>query len=62
LPKHIALAYAGLGEQNEMFGWLENADEARDISLMFIKVERRWDECRADARFADLLPWAGCTQ
>jgi hypothetical protein len=56
------MAYAGLGDQNEMFGWLEMHMKLGIFSLTFIKVERRWDECRADARFADLLPWVGCTQ
>jgi TolB-like protein/Flp pilus assembly protein TadD len=58
-PKHIALVYAGLRQEDEMFSWLEKAYEDRDISLAFIKVEPRWDEYRAEPRFADLLRRVG---
>jgi DNA-binding winged helix-turn-helix (wHTH) protein/TolB-like protein/Flp pilus assembly protein TadD len=61
-PKHIALIYAGLGEKNEMFDWLERAYEDRDISLTFMKVEPRWDLYRADPRFLDLLRRVGLSQ
>jgi tetratricopeptide (TPR) repeat protein len=58
-PKHIALVYAGLGQKDEMFAWLERAYEDRDISLTFIKVEPRWNEYRADPRFNDLYRRVG---
>jgi TolB-like protein/DNA-binding winged helix-turn-helix (wHTH) protein/tetratricopeptide (TPR) repeat protein len=61
-PKHIALVYAGLREKDEMLDWLEKAYRDRDISLTFIKVEPRWDEYRAEPRFADLLRRVGFTQ
>lgn len=61
-PKHIALVYAGLGERDEMFTWLEKAYEDRDISLTFIKVEPRWDEYRGEPRFGDLLRRVGFTR
>ena len=61
-PKHIALVYAGLRKEDEMFKWLEKAYEDRDISLAFITVEPRWDEYRAEPRFADLLRRVGFTQ
>jgi DNA-binding winged helix-turn-helix (wHTH) protein/TolB-like protein/tetratricopeptide (TPR) repeat protein len=60
-PKHIALIYAGLGDKNGMFEWLEKAYEDRDISLTFIKVEPRWDPFRADARFVNLIHRVGFT-
>lgn len=58
-PKHLALVYAGLGERDEMFRWLEKGYEDRDISLTFIKVEPRWDPYRDDPRFVDLLHRVG---
>ena len=61
-PKHIALVYAGLRLNDEMFAWLEKAYEDRDISLAFIKVEPRWDEYRSDPRFMDLMHRVGFTQ
>jgi len=61
-PKQIALIYAGLGQKNEMFEWLEKAYENRDISLSFIKVDQSWNEYRADPRFADLMRRIGFAQ
>ena len=61
-PKHIALVYAGLREKDQMFSWLEKAYSDRDISLTFIKVEPRWDEYRAEPRFADLFRRVGFAQ
>jgi len=61
-PKHVALVYAGMGQKDEMFVWLEKAYEDRDISLAFIKVEPRWNEYRADPRFNDLYHRIGFKQ
>lgn len=61
-PKHVALVYAGMGQKDEMFVWLEKAYEDRDISLTFIKVEPRWNEYRADPRFNDLYHRIGFTE
>jgi DNA-binding winged helix-turn-helix (wHTH) protein/TolB-like protein/Tfp pilus assembly protein PilF len=58
-PKGIALIYAGLGEQDSMYDWLEKAYEGRDVGLAFIKVEPRWDPYRSDPRFADLMRRVG---
>jgi len=58
-PKHLALVYAGLGEKDEMFTWLEKGYEDRDISMTFLKVEPRWDPYRDDPRFVDLLHRVG---
>jgi hypothetical protein len=47
--------YAGLGESDQAFEWLERAYQARDPKLPFLKVHPRWDSLRADPRFDDLL-------
>ena len=60
--KHVALVYAGMGQKDEMFVWLEKAYEDRDISLTFIKVEPRWNEYRDDPRFNDLYHRIGFTE
>jgi tetratricopeptide (TPR) repeat protein len=56
VPAHeIALIYAGLGEKDEAFTWLENAYEERSFNMMKLKVEPRWRGLRTDPRFVDLL-------
>lgn len=54
-PYWIAMTYAGLGEKDEAFKWLEKEYEDQDWLLCFIKVDPRWDSLRSDPRFVDLL-------
>ncbi|HUG99128.1 MAG TPA: winged helix-turn-helix domain-containing protein [Gammaproteobacteria bacterium] len=54
-PYVIALVHAGLDEHEEALEWLERAYVARDIHLVFLTVDPRWDGLRDDPRFADLL-------
>jgi tetratricopeptide (TPR) repeat protein len=51
----IALIYAGLGEKDQAFAWLEKAHDAHDFEMAWLKVEPRWDSLRPDPRFTDLL-------
>jgi serine/threonine-protein kinase len=55
----IALIYAGLGEKDQAFLWLEKAYEERAFRLSSLKVEPRWDSLRPDPRFADLMRRVG---
>jgi len=48
-----ARIYAGLGEKDKAFEWLEKGYDDRSIGT--IKVEPTWDPLRSDPRFADLL-------
>jgi adenylate cyclase len=51
-----AQIYAGLGEKDKAFEWLEKAFQQRSIgSAENIKVDVIWDPLRSDPRFADLL-------
>ena len=54
-PYVIALAYAGLGETDQVFRWLDAAYVARDRAMNFLNVEWRFDSVRPDRRFQDLL-------
>ncbi len=54
-PYAIAMAYAGLGEADAALEWLERAYRARDIHLVFLPVDPRWDALRGDARFGALI-------
>jgi TolB-like protein/Tfp pilus assembly protein PilF len=58
-PFTIALVHAGLGEREAVFEWLERAYEARDVHLIFLPVDPRWDAYRADPRFGALLARCG---
>jgi serine/threonine protein kinase/tetratricopeptide (TPR) repeat protein len=48
-----AIIYAGLGEKDKAFEWLEKGYEERSIGA--IKVNPVYDPLRSDPRFADLL-------
>jgi DNA-binding winged helix-turn-helix (wHTH) protein/TolB-like protein/tetratricopeptide (TPR) repeat protein len=61
-PYAIALVYAGLGEQEAVFAWLEKAYAARDIHLIFLPVDSKWDRYRSDHRFKALLSRCGFVQ
>jgi Flp pilus assembly protein TadD len=54
-PYALALAYAGLGERDATFEWLERAYTARDVHLVFLTIDPKWDSYRADPRFGRLL-------
>ena len=55
----IALVYAGLGEKDKAFEWLEKAYLARDKGLTFLKADPCLDPLRSDPRFRDLLGRVG---
>ena len=58
-PYATAIVYAGLGERTAMFEFLEKAYAARDVNLIYLPVDMKWDPYRADPRFADLVARCG---
>jgi Tfp pilus assembly protein PilF len=55
-PYMIATIYAGLGEKNNAFQFLEKAYQERSPDIpYFIKADLRIDNLRSDPRYADLL-------
>ena len=54
-----ALIYAGLGEKDQAFYWLEKSYQARERETSWIKVDPKMDNLRTDPRFADLLQRIG---
>lgn len=54
-PTAFATIHAALGNAGDMFDWLNRAVDARDVHLMFLPVDAKWDRYRADPRFAALL-------
>jgi serine/threonine-protein kinase len=56
LPASKAIIYAGLGEKDNAFEWLEKGYEERSLGGgETIKVDPVWDSLRSDPRFTDLL-------
>jgi serine/threonine protein kinase/tetratricopeptide (TPR) repeat protein len=58
-PHWIASIYAGLGEKDAAFDWLDKAFEARFGPLIYLKVNPIWDALRSDPRFAERLHRVG---
>ena len=54
-PYAFALIHAGLGEPDAVFDWLDRAYAARDVHLMYLTVDPKWDPYRNDPRFVALL-------
>jgi adenylate cyclase len=55
VPEEIASFHARLGEPDRAFFWLEKSYTYRSARLTLLKVDPRYDNLRADPRFADLL-------
>jgi serine/threonine-protein kinase len=55
----IALAHKGLGDIDGAAHAIERAYEARDVHLMFVPVDEKWDDARADPRIAAVLQRCG---
>jgi TolB-like protein/thioredoxin-like negative regulator of GroEL len=55
----IALVYAGLGEKDDAFAWLEKSFAVRDKGLTYLKIDPCLDPLRSDSRFQDLVRRVG---
>ncbi len=58
-PYAMALVNAGLDDQEAIFTWLERAYDARDVHLIFLTVDPKWDRYRNNPRFKALLKRCG---
>jgi tetratricopeptide (TPR) repeat protein len=57
-----ALIYAGLGEKDQAFEWLEKAYDQRAGWLIYLNTDPRFDSLRSDKRFQDLRRRVGPPQ
>ena len=54
-PYNVAVIYAGLGEKDQTFAWLERAYKDRGYYLpVYLTTDSRLDNLHSDPRFADL--------
>jgi serine/threonine protein kinase/Tfp pilus assembly protein PilF len=58
----IAIIYAGLGEKNTAFEWLEKAYEQRSEVMSSLKFDTRLDSLHSDPHFAELTRRVGLPQ
>ena len=58
-PYAMALVTLGLGDKDATFEWLDRAFRARDVHLIFLTVDPKWDPLRQDPRFKSLLDKCG---
>jgi len=56
---YIAVVYAGLGEDDQAFFWLEKAYEERCDYLVYLPSEPLGDALRGDPRYAELIHQLG---
>ena len=55
VPVPLAFIYLGLGEDDEVFEWLDNGYEERDFLMPWINVMPDFDRLRPDPRFQELM-------
>jgi hypothetical protein len=55
----FALAYAGLGEKDQAFQWLERSLQDHAFDITYLNVDPLMDNLRSDPRFADLVKRIG---
>jgi Flp pilus assembly protein TadD len=54
-PYNIALVYAGLGDREAVWEWLNRAYEARDVHMVHLPVDGKWDDYRVLPQFQELV-------
>ena len=55
LAQYVAAVYAGLGDKDQAFAWLEKGFQDKCGVLSFVAVDATYDPLRDDPRYADLL-------
>ena len=58
-PFDRAVIYAGLGDKDQAFYWLNRAYEERNSGLAFLKTYAQLDSLRSDPRFSHLIKRVG---
>jgi len=58
-PEAIAIVYAGLGDREQAFAWLDRSLADRTWSMYLLRVEPMLDSLRGDTRFTRLIQQVG---
>jgi len=58
-PYALALVHAGLGQCDRALDWLRHAYDVRDVHLIWLPTDPKWDPLRDDASFQRLLDRCG---
>ncbi len=54
-PYNLALIYNALGESGKALDYLEKSFAEKDVRMVFLKVEPKWNNLRSEARFVALM-------
>ncbi|MBS1794077.1 MAG: winged helix-turn-helix domain-containing protein [Acidobacteria bacterium] len=54
-PYNIALVYAALGDQEKALDNLEKGFAEKDVRMVFLKVDPKWEGLRLEPRFVELM-------
>jgi len=54
-PYNFALVYNALGEHEKALDYLEKGFAERDVRMVFLKVEPKWNNLRTEPRFVELM-------
>jgi TolB-like protein/Tfp pilus assembly protein PilF len=60
-PYNLATVYLGLGDSEKTLEWLEKAYQERDVHMVFLNVEPKWDSLRGSPDFQSILRRVGLT-
>lgn len=58
-PSHLAMINTALGNHDQAIAQLEAALSVRDVLLAFLRIDRKWDDLRADPRFQAVMRRVG---
>lgn len=53
-PTKIALVHLGMGDRANALRWLGKACTERDVGLVFLRVNPRWNQLRGEAEFREI--------
>jgi tetratricopeptide (TPR) repeat protein len=54
-PYNFAIIYYALGQPDRALDYLEKGYEQKDVRMVFLKVEPKWNNLRSEPRFLDLM-------
>jgi DNA-binding winged helix-turn-helix (wHTH) protein/tetratricopeptide (TPR) repeat protein len=58
-PYSMAIVHLGLRQYDQAMQWLERCHDARDVHVIFLPIDPKWDPLRSDVRFSTLLQRCG---